>query len=172
MDVNVLGRQLVEGEPDSHDPKITRIVVLDVSAESHGNAVGVGLADLTTQKLLRSMDEEITNINLLTSCFMLRARVPIGLATDRECVETGLKTCWQPRPERVRLTVIPNTLELARLWVSAPLAEQARGMPGLTVAEGPCDWPFDAAGNLRQEALFPECVRARRKRDRARGTRD
>jgi hypothetical protein len=85
------------------------------------------------------------------------------MANDRECVEMGLKTCWQPRPERVRVAVIANTLELGHLWVSGPLAGQAREMPSLTVAASATAWPFDAAGRLRQEELFPDSVRARRR---------
>jgi hypothetical protein len=164
MDTNVLGRQMVEGEPDRLLPKITRICVLDVSDESHGNAVGVGMADLTTQRLLDNMDTEITNINVLTSCFLLRSKLPVALANDRECIAMGLRTCWQPRQEKVRLALIPNTLELTELWISAPLVEEAKKGADMQLTEGARPLPFDASGNLQQEILFPHSVRGRRTR--------
>lgn len=164
MDVNVLGRQMIEGVPDTLDPRITRICVLDLSEESHGNAVGLGLADLTTKKILAKMDPDITNLNYFTSCFLMRAKIPPAFDTDRECVEMGLGTCWQPRAERVRLAVIPNTLELRHLWVSEPVAEECRRQPGVRLCNLSRPLLFDERGDLPQEALFPESVRARRRR--------
>ena len=164
MDTNVLGRQMVEGAADLLVPKITRICVLDIAAESHGNAVGVGMADLTTRRLLDQMDSKVTDINVLTSCFLLRSKIPIALANDRECIATGLRTCWQPRLERVRLAVIPNTLELSDLWVTAKLEEEARNRNDVQVTGDRRSMPFDANHNLLQEELFPHSVRARRKR--------
>ncbi len=164
MDVNVLGRQMVEGEPDLLKPRITRICVLDLSEESHGNAVGLGIADLTTRKLVAKMDEQVMHMNYFTACFLLRAKTPVALANDRACIEAGLRTCWQPRLDQVRLAIIPNTLELSHLWVSAPLAEQARGRADLEVAGQARQLPFDANGELQQEALFPHCLRARRRK--------
>ncbi len=163
MDVNVLGRQMVEGEPDVLRPKITRICVLDLSEESHGNAVGLGIADLTTRKLLAKADEQVMHMNYFTACFLLRAKTPVGLANDRECIERGLKTCWQPRLEKVRMAIVPNTLELSRLWVTRPLAEQARGRNDLELIGEARPLPFDG-DELWQEELFPHSLRARRPR--------
>lgn len=162
MDVHVLGRQMVEGEPDELRPRITRICVLDLAPESHGNATGVGLADLTTAKVLAKMDAQVSHVNSLTSCFLLRSKIPIDLPTDRECIATGLKTCWQPRIEKVRMALIPNTLELGLLWVSQALAEEAKGRHDLELIGEPRPMPFDQAGNLLQEELFPDSWRARR----------
>ncbi len=163
MDVNVLGRQMVEGEPDLLRPKVTRICLLDLSEESHGNAVGLGLADLITAKLRSKVDEAITNMNYFTACFLLRAKIPPTLPDDRACIAMGLRTCWQPRPDQVRMAIIPNTLELTQLWVTSPLAEEAGQRPDLSAAGAGRALPFDAAGNLLQEELFPHCIRARRR---------
>ena len=62
--------------------------------------------------------------------------------------------------------MIPNTLEVAELWVSDALAAEAAGHEHLKVVGGPRELPFDAAGNLRQEELFPHSVRGRRGRER------
>jgi hypothetical protein len=164
MDVHVLGRQMIETQADSWNPMITRICVLDLSEESHGNAVGLGLADLTTKKILARMDPVVTNLNSFTSCFLLRAKVPPAFDTDRECVEMGLRTCWQPRLERVRMAIIPNTLELTTLWVTPPVAEECHGRADLHVASAWQEIPWNDQGDLVQEELFPDSVRARRRR--------
>ena len=161
MDVNVIGRWMVEGDPEPERPRITRICVLDLSAESHGNAVGLGLADLTTQRLIDQRDERVTNMNYFTSCFMLRAKTPIALPDDRPCIEAGLRTCWQPKLDRLRAVLIPNTLELTQLWISPALVDECRHRPGLTVDGTARPIPF-ANGRLCQEELFPDSTRARR----------
>lgn len=152
IDPNVIGRLLVEGQDEPEKPKITRICALDLSPESHGNGTGCGLADLTTDRLLAAIDPVPFRMNNLTACFLWRSKLPIAFPTDRECITAGLQTCWQPDWSKVRMAVIPNTLELADLWVSAPLADGGELRP----------LPFDAGGNLNQEKLFPHSVRGRR----------
>jgi hypothetical protein len=162
IDPNVVGRQLIEGEPEPPAPKITRICALDLSPESHGNGTGVGLADLTTERYLAAIDPVPFRMNNLTSCFLWRSKLPFALPTDRDCIECGLATCWQPNRPAVRMAVIPNTLELSELWVSAPLLEEAAGRAYLEVVGAPRPLPFDSAGNLRQAGLFPHALVGRR----------
>ena len=80
LDPNVIGRQRVETMPDLPRPVITRLAVLDLSDETRGNALGIGLADLTTERLVRQIDPIPMRVNSLTSNFLTRARVPAGLA--------------------------------------------------------------------------------------------
>lgn len=160
MDVHVLGRFLVETQPEDPHPAITRVVVLDLAPESHGNAVGLGLADLTTARLLAKRDQQKTLMNYLTSCFLLRAKTPIDLPTDQDAIAMGVQTCWQPRREHLRMAVIPNTLELMELWVTPVLADPTH--PGIEMVGPPQPLPFTPDGWLEQEKLFPRCWRARR----------
>jgi hypothetical protein len=164
IDPNVIGRLLMECQPEFESPKITRICALDLSPESHGNGTGVGLADLTTDRLLAEIDPVPFRMNNLTACFLWRSKVPFSFPTDRDCIEAGLATCWQPDRAAVRMALIPNTLELSELWVSEPLLEEAGGRPGLRVQGEPRPLPFDTLGNLEQEKLFPHSVRGRRSR--------
>jgi antitoxin (DNA-binding transcriptional repressor) of toxin-antitoxin stability system len=164
IDPNVVGRLLMECQPELESPRITRVCALDLSPESHGNGTGVGLADLSTDRLLAQIDPVPFRMNNLTACFLWRSKLPFSFPTDRECLEAGLATCWQPDRAAVRLALIPNTLELAELWVSAPLLAEARGRPDLRIQGEPRPLPFDAAGNLEQEKLFPNSVRGRRPR--------
>lgn len=162
IDPNVVGRLLMECEPEFESPKITRICVLDISPESHGNGVGIGTADLTTDRLLARIDPVPLRMNVLTACFLWRAKLPFGFPTDRECIEMGVSTCWQPVRERLRMAIIPNTLELKELYVSTALLEEARRQAHLEVLGDLAPIPFDAAGTLPQARLFPHSTQGRR----------
>jgi hypothetical protein len=164
MDPNVVGRMLIEASPEAetNDPRITRMAVLDVSPESHGNATGIGIADLTTNRALAAIDPVPFRMNNLTARFLWRSKLPIAFPTDREVVAAAVETCWQPVQEKLKFAVIPNTLEVVELWVSPPLAAEAKGHPHLELVGSPRPLQFDAAGNLRQEELFPHSLRGRR----------
>jgi len=166
IDPNVVGRLLVETAPEFESPKITRICALDLSPESHGNGTGCGIADLTTERLLASIDQKPFRMNNLTACFLRRSQLPFAFPTDRECIECGIATCWQPAVEKLRMAIVPNTLELSEIWVSKPLVEEARTRQYLEVTGKLQPAPLDAAGNLQQEALFPNSVRGRRGKQR------
>jgi hypothetical protein len=166
MDPNVIGRLMVETQGDFARPVVTRLGVLDVSPESHGNIVGVGFADLTTQRLVAQLNREHFEINVLTSCFLERARIPITVPNDRELFRLALETCWRIDPMEARMVLIPNTLELKTLWISPALEAEAARDPHLERVGSRREAPFDADGNLIQEALFPECVRAKRSASR------
>lgn len=163
MDPNVIGRQRVETMPDLPRPVITRLAVLDLSEESRGNAVGIGLADLTTDRLVRKIDPKPSLVNSLTSNFLTRVRVPLSLPTDREVIATSLDTCWRTERGQARMVLIPNTLELTDLWVTRALATEVEAHPELSFETDFRPIPLLDAGDLEQDRLFPECVRARRR---------
>ncbi len=162
LDPNVIGRQRVETMPDLPRPVVTRLAVLDLSAETRGNALGIGLADLTTERLVAAIDPEPMRVNSFTSNFLTRARVPLALPTDRDVIDGCLTTCWRVDPSEARLVLIPNTLELETLWVSRALAADVAADPTLRLETDFLPMPFDADGRLGQESLFPHSVRARR----------
>jgi hypothetical protein len=162
MDPNVIGRLMVETQPDFDRPVVIRLAVLDASEESHGNIVGIGFADLTTERLVAKMDPVPFRTNVLTACMLERARIPITLPTDRDVFEVALDTCWKIDPMTARLVVIPNTLELKTLWVSPAFEDEVRDHPHLTRETEYRPIPFSAGGWLDQESLFPESVRGRR----------
>ena len=133
-----------------------------MSPESHGNGTGCGIANLATERLLAAIDPVPFRMNNLTACFLRRSQLPFAFPTDRATIEAGLDTCWQPKCEAVRMAIVPNTLEVEELWVSAAIVEEARKHPHLEVKGGLQTLPFDAAGDVEQEKLFPHSVRGRR----------
>ena len=124
IDPNVTGRMRINGVPDEDfSPK--RIVVLDLTAESEGNALGMGIADVISQRLYDKVDIRKTYINTITSGSVERCFIPVIAASDEEAINIALQTCGRVvRLEDVRLAIINNTLELSQLYVSSALTAE------------------------------------------------
>ncbi|MDQ7840068.1 MAG: lactate racemase domain-containing protein [bacterium] len=147
MDPTIIGRMRVPGMPEPASPRIGRIVALRLSPESEGNANGIGLADLTTQRLVDAIDREVTNLNAITSTFIQRTFIPITLPSDRDAIVTAFKTLGIDEPRKARVVRIANTLHLERLLVSQAVAEEMHDQEGVEIGEGQ-GWPFDPDGWL------------------------
>ena len=154
----------VETMPDLPRPVVTRLAVLDLSVETRGNGLGIGHADLTTDRLVAQLDPVPMRVNSLTSNFLTRARVPLSLPTDREVITACIETCWRIDPAEARVVIIPNTLELTMLYISEALRDEASSLSGLSVEPGAIELPLGPGDTLDQESLFPESVRGRRAR--------
>lgn len=124
MDTNVIGRLRIQGVPEPDSPRIKRIVVLDVAPEAHGNAYGIGLADFTTERLVRKLDRNSIYLNALTSTFVQRAMVPMTLPCDRDAVEAALRSLGTVTPAEARIIRIYNTLHLSEMLVSENIYEE------------------------------------------------
>jgi hypothetical protein len=148
MDTNVIGRRfsLIEKPPPS--PKIARIFVRDLTAETRGNANGIGLADFTTERLLRAMDRCTTYTNALTARTPEHSRLPVTFETDREALEKALKTLRTGDARRARIVRIKNTMELKTMLISEALLPEVRQRRELLLLSEPQEMTFDAQGNL------------------------
>jgi hypothetical protein len=149
LDTNVVGRkfndhQAVEGEV----PKVKVIALRGLSEATHGNAVGLGIAEFCKSQLLREMDVEATRLNAITAGHLGAALLPMDYETDREILDRALSTIGLVEPADARLLWIKNTLELAELECSAAYLEEAQGRSDLEVLTPLRDLPFDSAGNL------------------------
>jgi hypothetical protein len=130
-------------------PFIRRIFVRDLTPESHGNAIGIGLADVTTTRLVRAMNPRITGINALTSLTPQTAKIPIAFDTDREAIERTLGSLALDDVRAARVVRIADTLSLAEIDVSEALWSEVEGRPNLSVIEPSREFDFGADGNLR-----------------------
>jgi Lactate racemase N-terminal domain len=156
MDPNITGRYLspqVKG-----DRTIRRIAVLDLTEETHGNATGIGMADLITQRVVDRIDLGPTYMNGITAAITEGSRLPMIMATDRDAIATAVLTCQRPTPGGERIVYIRNTLVLGEVAVSTSL--QAELEPHATVASGPFHLEFAPDGALRPP-LAPAPVGAR-----------
>lgn len=120
MDTNIIGRLCIRGEKDGL-PDCTRIAVLRLTPGSHGNAIGIGLADITTRCLVGQIDWNATRTNVMTSGFLERSFLPFVADSDRQAVEIALANCWRQDVAEVRLARIRNTLHLDEIYVSPAL---------------------------------------------------
>ena len=153
MDPNVIGRPiqgyssalLREGRPA---PFIRRIFVRELTPETHGNAVGIGLADVTTTRLVRTIDHRATYINALTALTPQSAKIPIHFDTDREAIDLILTSLALPDSRGARIVRIADTLSLAALEISEPLWNEGAQQAGLTATSDFAELEFDGDGNL------------------------
>ena len=153
MDTNVIGRIMFVGEKEPERPRITRIVVLALTEQSHGNAIGVGLADYTTKRLVEKIDHAVMATNAITAMSPEKGRIPIALETDREAVEAALSTIGAVEPEKARVVHIKNTLQIGELDVSEALLREVEGRKDLVVVDKLGPMSFDGEGNLRPVSL-------------------
>lgn len=130
MDSNITGRMGIRFSRQEEDPFIRRIVCLDLTPESHGNALGVGLADVITARLYNKIDYTVTYANVITTTFLERGYIPIVQPTDQAAMELGLKSTGRKiNPRDAKIIQIKNTLELTEMFVSeAVLADIGPGI--------------------------------------------
>jgi hypothetical protein len=147
MDPNVIGiGARVGGKMEMGTPFVSTIVVLGLTPETHGNANGVGLADITTRRLVDSIDYKSTYTNVLTTRLWSAGRLPVTLETDTEAVETAVGAA---APDRVRLVRIKNTLHVDELDISEALLAEAQ-RAGLTLLGPAAPMAFDGTGRIHR----------------------
>lgn len=137
MDTNVIGRARIAGVPEPDSPFIARVVVLDLTGDSHGNATGIGLADFTTRRLADKINWNATYLNCITSGNVQRAMLPITMADDREAVEAALRSLSAGKISLLKGALIKNTLEMTHIWVTESLAGELSVRPGLGLLSEP-----------------------------------
>ncbi len=129
MDTNVLGRMMLPGIKEPDEPGVARIVTLGLSERTHGNANGMGLADIVTRRLFEAVDFKATYANVFTTTFLNRAYVPVIMATDHQAIEAALEVQRIANPAQARIARIRNTLELAQIQLSESLYNEFKGHP-------------------------------------------
>ena len=155
MDPNIVGRE-VQGYSTSFEaqkkltPVVRRVLVRDLTPETNGNAIGIGLADFTTTRLVRAMDANKTYINALTSLSSNSVKIPIHFDSDREVIGQALNTLAIPNTLDAKVIRIADTLSLQRLAVSEAFAAEARARKDLEIESEPAEMRFDNEANLRE----------------------
>jgi hypothetical protein len=129
-------------------PKVNRIFGRDLSDLSYGSAIGIGLCDMITDRLLNGIDWVPTHLNSLTANTPAMIRVPIHFATDRECMEKLWPTVGKFNQEEVTIGWIRNTMELALLGLSENLLPEIRQNPDLEVVGEATEFAYDGNGYL------------------------
>jgi hypothetical protein len=153
IDPNVVGRGVhgyssFLGQKNLPPPRIKRIFVRDLTPETHGNAIGIGFADITTTRVVDGMDRRVTYVNALTSLTPNGAKIPIHFDTDREALTMALNSLALADPSQARVVRIQDTLSLELIEISEGYSPEARKRSDLQVKTEPKEMRFDSADNL------------------------
>ncbi|WP_339180922.1 lactate racemase domain-containing protein [Oceanobacillus sp. FSL W7-1293] len=143
LDTNIVGRKVGIVEP-----KINKIIVGDITAESYGNATGIGLADITTQKCLQKIDFTSMYLNCITSTDLRGVKIPLVAESDQQALEIACQTSNQPNLEKLKVVRIKNTLSLETFFVSRALLPEIEQLEGIQVVGDPVKFEFNQNGYL------------------------
>ena len=137
MDTNVIGRTMILGEPEPEHPHVKMIGCHRLTVASHGNACGMGLADVVPRAFADSIDHEVTRTNIVTSGFLLRGKLPLVADDDRAVWDLCVRGAGVIEPADVRAMRIVDTLHCADVWVSEAVWDELSGREGVSlVASG------------------------------------
>jgi len=149
FDPNITGRNR-RAVAWSHALDVKKIVVLRLTPESHGNATGIGGADVITMQLYRDMDVGATYANVATSMNLDGAAIPIIMNSDREAIALAIKTVVRTTPENCRVVRIKNTLSLGEIYVSQNMVEEIKNNPDqFTIMSNAKSWQFDSENKIQ-----------------------
>lgn len=146
MDPNVLGRSLIGVKNPAMN--VNKIVVLDMTPESHGNATGIGLADITTKRLFDQIDFTATFTNGVTSNGIAGSRIAPFMPNQKMALQCAARLTLQPDLANLRIVRIKNTLDVAEIWVSEALLPEVAANPALRQLSEPEELQFDDNGDL------------------------
>jgi hypothetical protein len=148
MDQNVIGRSVIPYHHPSIKNDIMRIFVRDLTADSEGNATAIGNADFTTKRLVQKIDHRATYMNAITSSCPEAVRIPPYYDSDREAIDTALKTIGPVEPQNTRIVHILDTLRLEEMYVSEVMLPEVQKRKDISVNGSPRPIKFDTKGNL------------------------
>jgi hypothetical protein len=143
MDTNVIGftRRLVA----SGQAAVT-LAVLALTKKTEGNAMGVGLADFTTRRLVDAIDYKTTYTNVLATGIYSAGRVPLVFENDREILDAIMRK--GDHPKEARIIRIKNTLQLDHFFATEALIGEIRQHEQLEICGEITESRFDEQGNM------------------------
>jgi len=144
LDTNIIGRK------KPANTEIRYIVVRDLTRESHGNAAGIGLVDIITERIFKKIDFYATYINCLTSRTIETAKIPLVVKNDETAIKIALFLIDKD-PKEVKMVRIKNTSKLEQLEISEGLVGEASDR--LEIISDFFCYRFDAYGNLLEHGL-------------------
>lgn len=149
MDTKVVNRAVHGGSnvwPNA--PRILRIFVRDLTPLSYGNAIGVGMADVITDRLYDKIDREATETNGLTASATRMCMTPPHFATDRLCLQKIVPTVGRPDTADATIAWIRHTLDLSELMLSENLRPEIENNAALKIVDDAQPFEFDENDDL------------------------
>ena len=129
---------------------VQRTCFLNLTPQSHGNALGVGLASAITKRIFDEIDADVMYTNCITSTVIRSAMTPCVMSTDKEAVQFCIRTCNRIDVQNPRVIRIQNSLHIGQVMLSeAYYADVLAGKyAGLTALDAPAAMAFDEQGTL------------------------
>jgi hypothetical protein len=146
MDSNVVGRYYTG--PTGREPAIQRIVVRDLTDETGGNAVGIGMADVVLRRAVERMDAAKTYMNCITAKTPEGARVAMTVDTDRQALDVAIACCLKVQASNARIVRMLDTKHLEWFYASEPLLAELLATGRCEMASRVTPIGFDATGQL------------------------
>ena len=143
MDTNVIGTK-----PGLERPRIGAIYVRGLTPETHGNATGIGQADVMPRRLLEEIDLHSTYMNTFTAKRLLGAKMPLMAENDLQALQVCLTVRADEDPTTARMVRIRNTNLLAEFEASPALREEIEDRPSLEIVAEAKPLRFDERGDL------------------------
>ncbi len=155
-DPNVINRDisgLLEVSELNLRPTIQRVIFRDLTADTEGNACGVGLGDFVLRRLADKLDPVSTYMNVITSKYPAGGRLPMIVDNDRQALYFGIASAQRIDPAHLHVMRIKNTKDVEELWASEPMLPELEATGKITVLEEPRPIAFDAVGMFVDEPL-------------------
>ena len=147
MDTNIIGRIYIRGQNEPTEPEISSIYVADLSPATHGNAVGMGLADVIHRRLFEKIDFKASYANIITSSFFERGKIPIIADSDSDGISISLRGAGCRDIGAARIARIRSTLDMTELLVSQAVFDEIAENENIEIIGEP-DPLLDKAGQL------------------------
>jgi len=145
-DPNVTGRGFMPYFKDDFHTR--KLFIRGLSEQSHHNACGLGLADITTRRCLNAVDWQSTWVNLTTNMMIDGAKIPFYQNNDYDALRVALRTCPRIDYPQARVVRIRDTLSLNEFEVSEAMLEELRAMEDVEILSEPYAYSFDSEGFL------------------------
>ena len=128
--------------------RATRVVIFDLTEETHGAAMGIGMSDITTKRLFEKMNLDTTYPNCLTGGVTVSAKIPMMFDSQKLAIQAAIKTLNGADLEHLRIVRIKDTLHTEHIEISEALMQEARENPDVEIVSEPAPLTFDEDGNL------------------------
>ena len=146
-DPNVTGRGFMPYFKDDFHTR--RLLIRGLSENSHHNACGLGLADITTRRCLNSVDWESTWVNLTTNTMIDGGKIPMYQNSDREAIRVAIRTCTKIDYKSARVVRIKDTLSMSEFEVSESMLPEITANDKIQVLSSPYLWEYDKEGYMK-----------------------
>jgi hypothetical protein len=146
MDTNIIERGFDE-PPPAYKTNVGAIYVRRLTPESHGNAIGIGMADVASSKLVSEIDKQSTYTNALSAMSPATVRIPMHFESDRECLLAAARIAGAD-PAKARIVRVRNTLALDRFVATENYVEEISRRKEFRVLRDASEWRFTSEGDL------------------------